>query len=284
MFFPGAGLYGEGVIRAARLTAIEDLLEQHQVLSTTELADELGVSVVTVRRDLDDLDGSGRIERVFGGARLVGQPGQDRLSAYVGPGAAAADVVDEPFDHVLARNAATKRSLARAAAQLVAEGETVFLDIGTTTFELARALAGRRLTVVTASLGVVDVLGPSPDVELVVLGGDYNKQYRCTEGPSVVQALATLQIDRVFLGCSGISDRGMVRDTDAGQVAIKRAAVRCGAPVTLLADASKLPGVGVYSALDLALVDQLVTDADRAALTEHLRAAPEHTPAEILTA
>lgn len=260
------------------------------MLSTKELAEHLGVSLVTVRRDLDGLDAEGRIERVFGGARLVS-------AAAAEPGMAAApaaepepreltreaQTLDDPFDDVLTRNPAAKRAIASRAAGLIRDGETVFLDIGTTVYELARALADRRLTVVTASLGVIDLLGPAPEVELVVLGGDYNKRYRCTQGPAVAEAISLLQIDRVVLGCSGISDRGAVRDTDARQTVIKRAAAASGAPVALLADSTKFPGVGAYTALDLSSIDHLVTDIGTDHLAGHLAPGSAHGPTEVLT-
>lgn len=285
------------MIRAARISAIESLLRQHGVLSTQQLADALGISTATVRRDLDGLDADGGIERVFGGARLRGEgadaagtttpvpagvPGAHSAPSTSGaagsPGTAAApgptagvhadgaaalpSAADEPFDEVLTRNAENKRSIARRAADLVSEGETVFIDVGTTTYEFARLLVDHTLTVVTNSLGVVNVLSGAEGIDLIVLGGTYNREYRCTQGPGVSDVLDSLEIDRIVLGCSGISDRGAIRDTDARQASIKRTAARTGGETMLLADSSKFPGIGAYTALSIEGMDRLVTDTE----------------------
>ncbi|WP_157773319.1 DeoR/GlpR family DNA-binding transcription regulator [Brachybacterium vulturis] len=252
------------MIRVARLDAIEFMLHKQKVVSTHEIVDVLGVSGATARRDLDDLVAEGRVERVHGGARLPehedeadpapGAVPDEDLSAEEPP------EVDELFHEVLARNSAVKRALARAAAALVGDGETLFLDIGTTTYELASCLVGRQLTVVTNSLGVVDALSASQRGNLVVLGGEYNREYRCTQGRSVQQELRELHIDRAFLGCAGITDLGVVRDNDARQAVIKQAAAECSGETTVLADSSKIPGIGAYTALELASVDRLVID------------------------
>lgn len=297
------------VIKAARISAIESLLRQHGVLSTQQLADALGISTATVRRDLDGLDADGGIERVFGGARLRGEgadaagtttsvpagvPGMQSApgssGAARGPGtgsvpgtaavagtaavpgpaagvhadgsAALPSAADEPFDEVLTRNAENKRSIARRAAELISEGETVFIDVGTTTYEFARLLVDHTLTVVTNSLGVVNVLSGAEGIDLIVLGGTYNREYRCTQGPGVSDVLDSLEIDRIVLGCSGISDRGAIRDTDARQASIKRTAARTGGETMLLADSSKFPGIGAYTALSIEGMDRLVTDSE----------------------
>ncbi|WP_299301678.1 DeoR/GlpR family DNA-binding transcription regulator [uncultured Brachybacterium sp.] len=252
------------MIRVARLDAIESMLQEQKVVSTHEIVDVLKVSGATARRDLDDLVAEGRVVRVHGGAKLPENAEEDpsSLDAEVTEGSTPHEAaeVDEPFHEVLTRNSALKRTLARAAAALVADGETLFLDIGTTTYELARCLLDRPLTVVTNSLGVVDVLSASQRGKLVVLGGEYNREYRCTQGRSVQEELRELHIDRAFLGCAGITELGIVRDNDARQAAIKRAAAECSGETTVLADSSKIPGIGAYTALELASVDRLVID------------------------
>ncbi|WP_394214912.1 DeoR/GlpR family DNA-binding transcription regulator [Brachybacterium vulturis] len=252
------------MIRVARLDAIESMLHEQKVVSTHEIVDILGVSGATARRDLDDLVAEGRVERVHGGARLPEHEDEEDPAPGAVPEetlpAAEPPEVDELFHEVLARNSAVKRTLARAAAALVADGETLFLDVGTTTYELAGCLVGRPLTVVTNSLGVVDVLSASQRGNLVVLGGEYNREYRCTQGRSVQQELRELHIDRAFLGCAGITDLGVVRDNDARQAVIKQAAAECSGETTVLADSSKIPGIGAYTALELASVNRLVID------------------------
>lgn len=269
------------MIRAARLSAIEDLLRERHVLSTAQLAEELKVSSATARRDLQHLDEAGRIDRVFGGAQLRttgsgrsgGSFGNDGSSstapeepANAGESAAsdAGDPDDQgrddPFDEVLARNSAAKRAIASAAVELIRDGETVFIDAGTTTYEFARLLASRSLTVVTNSLGIVSLLGEAEGIDLIVLGGAYNREYRSTQGKSVRDALGTLLIDRAVIGCAGITESGEIRDTDQRGAAVKLAAIGRAGSAMLLADASKFPGRGAYTALDLTQITEIVTD------------------------
>lgn len=255
------------MIKAARLSEIENLLRDHAVLATQEIADALDVSTATVRRDLDALSSTGRIERLFGGARIISRERVpiETASGVIGGGFGGGDeraiAVDEPFDQVAARNAESKARLAHAAAAMVRPGDTIYLDIGTTASGIAGFLTAHDLTVATSSLSIVDRLAGREGVDLILLGGEFNAAYRCTQGATVERELRALQVDRVFLGCSGISERGAVRDTDAVQARVKRAAVATGAEVILLADSTKLPGTGAHQALDLSDISRLVTDA-----------------------
>lgn len=256
------------MIRVARLDAIESMVREHHVVSTQQIADALAISGTTVRRDLEDLVGANRVERVHGGARAKKDASRNRS---VEDGASVASTssaesepidggIDDPFHEVLSRNSAVKQALAQAAAEQIEDAQTLFLDIGTTTYELARLLVGRQLTVVTSSLGVVDLLAAESQVKVVVLGGEYNREYRCTQGPSVLDGLRDLHIDCAVLGCAGITETGVVRDTDSRQAAVKRAAVAASGAAVLLADSSKIPGVGAYTALELSAMDRLITE------------------------
>lgn len=253
------------MIRAARLEAIENMVLEHHVVSTQQIAAELAISGTTARRDLEDLVASGRVERVHGGARSLTAPATvpseaERPSAAATPGEDESTGVDDPFHEVLRRNSRIKQALAEAAAAEFTDGQTLYLDIGTTTYELARRLMNLDLTVVTSSLEVIQLLSAAPQVNLVVLGGEFNRDYRCTQGPRVLEGLTDLHIDCAVLGCAGITEGGVVRDTDSRQAMIKRAAATASSRTVLLADASKVPGVGAYTALDISEVDRLVTE------------------------
>ncbi|MCI1748938.1 MAG: DeoR/GlpR family DNA-binding transcription regulator [Acidipropionibacterium sp.] len=250
------------MIQAARLTAIEELLRERSVLSTGEIAGTLGISAATARRDLRSLDDAGLIERVFGGARLrdAGASEKDPGMGQSPGGDVRGRVLDEPFDEVLARNSEAKQAIARTAAGLIEDGETVFLDAGTTTYELARLLRQRSLTVATNSLGIVNLLGEAERIDLIVLGGVYNREYRSMQGGSVRDGLRSLLIDCAVIGCSGVTDDGEVRDTDERAAQVKAAAVHRATQSVLVADASKFPGTGAFTALSLGSITHIVTD------------------------
>jgi DeoR/GlpR family transcriptional regulator of sugar metabolism len=202
------------------------------------LAERLGVSQATMRRDLVQLDREGRLTRVYGGAM-------------------AAD--DEPFAHVAAERAGDKDAVARRAAGLVADGDTVLLDIGTTAHRLARHLRDRALTVITSSLAVYDELKDADDVQLVLLGGVVRRSYHSMVGFLTEDALRQVHADTVFLGTSGVRGDGHVMDSTGVEVPVKRAMVAAGDRVVLLADAGKFPGSGLARVCGPDALDVVVT-------------------------
>src|SRR6218665_1886187 len=142
--------------------------------SVQDLSDWLSVSPATIRRDLNALGGSGRLQRVRGGGRALDD----------GNGGERQDEPEErPFYEGAESSHASKHRVAKRAAQLVSDGDIVLLDIGTTTALIARELRGRRVTIVTASIAVLDELRDDPAVELVLLGGTLRRSYRSLVGP-----------------------------------------------------------------------------------------------------
>ena len=190
------------------------------------LAESLGVSIATVRRDLVQLDEEGLLKRVYGGAATV----EDR---------------DEPFADVAAVRADEKDAIARRCADLVKDGETVLLDIGTTAHRVARQLRGRSLTVITSSLAVVEELQDEETVQLVLLGGVLRRDYRSLIGFLTEDNLRQVHADRLFLGTSGVRPDGQVMDTTVVEVPVKRAMIAASDHVVLVADVGKFPGTGM---------------------------------------
>ena len=235
------------MIKEARQRALLEQLRAHQVASTATLSEALDVSTATVRRDLDELSSLGLIVRVFGGARLASEN-------------PLAEKVDDPFDEVLARGDEGKRSMAGLVARRIAANSTVFLEAGTTTYRVAEKLMGHDLTVVTNSLRIADLLAPDPGTDLIMLGGHVNREDMSVQGSTTTAEVANLQIDVAVLGCSGVGERGIVRDTDPRGREIKLAARGQASRVILVAGHDKFPGIGAYNAIDMADVDLLVTD------------------------
>ena len=131
-------------------------------------------------------------------------------------------------------------------------------------YECARYLKDQQhedLVIVTCSLPVVELFVDSPEVSLVVLGGEYNHHYHCTQGTNVVREMADLHIDRAFVGTSGITDAGVIRDTDSQQASVKYSAVQSSQHSVVVADASKFPGIGAFRALDISEVDHMYVTA-----------------------
>jgi DeoR/GlpR family transcriptional regulator of sugar metabolism len=215
-------------VRHQRHLEIVRRLKVHGVTSVEDLASSFGVSASTIRRDLQLLDATGQLVRVNGGAV---SPADD------------ADL-SRPFATVAAAHVESKRAIARRAAYLVRDGATVLLDIGTTTQLLARELRGRRVTVVTASLAVLDALRDDPLVELVLLGGFVRRPYHSMVGVLTEDALRQVHADIAFIGASGVRGDGAVLDTTLVEVPVKRALLGAADRTVLLADSHKFPGTG----------------------------------------
>jgi DeoR/GlpR family transcriptional regulator of sugar metabolism len=212
--------------------------------TVAQLAADVGVTPSTIRRDLARLARDGRLVRTYGGAAIT-----DRVRHAV-----AADPTRE-----------AKRRIARAAAGLVADGATIAIGSGTTALEFARAIADRRLTVITNALDVANVLLDRDGIELIVLGGVVRPRMHSMLGHLAEIATAELRADTLFMGIGAISvEQGLMNDS-VPEILIDRALRRMARSVVVLADASKLGQVAPGFVFGLDEVDVLVTD-DGAAL------------------
>lgn len=227
------------VLTTTRRESILAELQSSGEVSVTLLADRFGVSTSTIRRDLNTLSKQGRLQRVRGG------------------GAIEPDA--RPFATVASDRASVRAQLGERAAGLVKDRDIVILDIGTTVAQVARYLRGRPVTVVTASLAVVDVLRDDPVVELVMLGGVFRRSYLSFVGSLPEQALAQITADICFLGASGIRDDGSVLDSTSTEVPVKRAILTSSERRVLVVDEDKFPGSGLLTVCGPGQIDAIVT-------------------------
>src|SRR3954451_23887551 len=207
----------------------------------SDLAESFGVSEMTVRRDLHALARAGKLERVHGGA----------VDHEREPGFSQIEV--ERFD--------VKDRLGAAAAALVEDGQTVMIDIGTSTLQMARHLHGKKITVVTTNLAVMEELLPDPDIELVLPGGIVRRNYRSLVGVLAEDSLRQLKSDIAFIGCSGVDAEMGVWDTTMIEVPIKRLMIAGADLVVLIADVAKFAMTGVVRVCGPESIDHVVTDA-----------------------
>ncbi|WP_329568122.1 DeoR/GlpR family DNA-binding transcription regulator [Streptomyces sp. NBC_01361] len=221
--------------------------------SVGDLSEQLAASPATIRRDLVKLEEDGLLTRVHGGAVI--------------------EEGDQPFAEVAEVRTAEKDAIAAHAASLVEDGQTVLLDIGTTSYRAARQLHGRQLTVITSNLVVYEELADDSGIELVLLGGMVRREYRSLVGFLTEDNLRQLHADWLFLGTSGIRPDGQVMDTTVVEVPVKRAMIAASDRTVLLADASKFPGTGMAKvcgpdSLDVAVTNSSAPTTTCAALTE----------------
>lgn len=234
-------LYSSSMLVPQRRSAILDLVREQGGATVADLARRLEVSESTIRRDLNHLDRQGKLQRVRGG------------------GAAEAD--EQPFSHVAVRSAPGKDRIGAAAARLVRDRDVVLIDIGTTCAAAARHLRGRKITVVTASLAVVDELREDRAVELIVLGGLLRPSYLSLVGALPLQALAQLSADVAFMGTSGLRPDGMVLDSTGTEVPIKHAIREAAERTCLLATTDKFPGSGLLPVCPATELQAVITTA-----------------------
>lgn len=240
------------MLQAERRRRIVAELELRPAVSVAELAELLSTSEMTIRRDLTALSAEGRLHKVHGGA--LPATGHDRPAAV---------------RSVL--NVVAKRAIATAAAARVPDGATLALDSGTTVGMLARALRGRRLTVVTTSLIVLRELGEQPEVALHLVGGRYRPDTESVCGPQAAAALGDYSADVAFVAASAVGD-GAFFNYYPEDAAIQRRMIEIGRRAWLLADASKLSAVAVGRVGSLADLAGVITDASASeAQVEELR-------------
>lgn len=223
------------------------MVEAREVIKTSEIATELGVSEMTVRRDLDALTELGLVRRVRGGA----MPAAGRHRA------------EPPFEQSRRDRAAEKERVGIAAARLVQPGDTVILDVGTTTLQLARHLHGREgLTVVTNNLAVYEELLDDEAIDIVMLGGLVRRNYRSLVGFLTEDSLAGIRADLAFIGISGLSEDLRLFDTTVEEIPAKRVMLRAAKCAVLLADGAKFGGGGLGWVADIDSVDIVITTDD----------------------
>lgn len=237
------------MLSTERHSAILEQLAQRRVVAVDDLSTRLGVSPSTIRRDLDALDTAGLLRRVRGGGTVVVSPG-DSLDDTVH----YRDIARVRHEH--------HDRIGAAAANLVQDGQVVILDIGTTSAAVARHLRGRPVTIVSASVGVLDELRDEAQPELIMLGGIFRPTYLSLVGPMTEQALRSVRADIAFLGTSGVTANLTVLDSTGAEVPIKHAIMREATKSVLVATADKFPGAGVYSVCSATDFDAVITSAD----------------------
>jgi DeoR/GlpR family transcriptional regulator of sugar metabolism len=230
---------------ANRLDLTLRLVQGSDRVSVSELSHRLGVSEMTVRRDLDALERQGLVRRVHGGA-VATRPREE------GGGFTAR----EPWQ------AATKERLGEAVAALVEPGSRVLLDAGTTTVHVAEHLAARQpLTVTALSLQTAARLADRPGIELLVVGGRSRPGEHSLVGPLALRTLASLSFDCFVMSIGGVHAQQGWSEFSLEDAAVKQAGLAQSARTVAVADATKL-GVRAFSQVaPLDAVDCFVTDA-----------------------
>jgi len=229
--------------KLARHARILEIAAQEGGVSVTELARQMGTSLMTIRRDLEELAKGGKLRRTHGGGIPV-EP----------------DVARFHFSRKQHICSAQKRAIAREAASLVKPGMAVSLDTGTTTLAVARELSGiKGLTVLTSSLPVASVLHQRAECDLVLLGGAARRNSPDLVGPLTEDNLKRFRVNLAIMGADAITRDGSFAN-DTGVARICRAMAENAEGVVLVADSSKFGRTAFARCLGLDEIDHLITD------------------------
>ncbi len=231
---------------AQRRQRIVEFLRIHGAVTVAQLEQALGVSISTLRRDLDALAAEGEVDRTHGGALLRHQG----YSAFEPDARAAGEL--SPRE---------KQAIGAAAAALLEPRQSVVFDSGSTVLEAARAAVRRNiaLTAVTNDLSIAQVLGASPLVQVHVLGGVLRPGSATLTGDALIEAVRVIRADVLLCGAHAVTD-GVLTETSADVAVTKRALVRCATARTLLVDGSKFRPRTFMQVCALGEFQSLITD------------------------
>jgi DeoR/GlpR family transcriptional regulator of sugar metabolism len=225
----------------SRREKILEMVRTHGFVSIPDLRDAFEVSESTIRRDLEALEENGEAKRTHGGVFSTGPSSSVRQFGSKGG------------------TWEKKRSIAIAAASLIEDHETVLLDGGSTTYELARQLVGRPLQIVTNSLPVANLFASSDTVELVLLGGAVHHKTGVTLGSYANEMLRSLNVQKAFLSVAGINPKGFY-NSNMLLVETERMMMQCADQVLIIADSTKFGRSSLARLCDWTQVHTLVSD------------------------
>jgi DeoR/GlpR family transcriptional regulator of sugar metabolism len=236
----------------SRRESVLQLLKQNTSASIGEIADQFHVSQMTIRRDVQKLVEAGQVIRIPGGVRIERWHGMERS-----------------FLERLEKMSPAKRSIGRAAAALIQDGQSIVLDSGTTTLYVARELRSRHnISVITFSLAALEELASAEEIRVELTGGVYRASSHDLIGRGVADSLKSIYADCVLFGAAAVSfTRGvMVHDPDA-----QREMLQAGRQKVLLVDSSKIGIEATYrlcgaEECDLFVTDSMIPEADLARL------------------
>jgi DeoR/GlpR family transcriptional regulator of sugar metabolism len=225
-----------------RRQRVLDLVGAKGFVALADLAGAIQVSESTIRRDLDYWHQQGVIRRTHGGA------------IYVGDGSPLPPLEDRSSSQL-----EEKQAIARAAVARIRDGDTVLLDGGTTTLEVARLLVGRSVQIVTNSLPIANLFATNRETDLVILGGYVYPKTGVALGPLTVRMMEDIHVHQTILSVGGITSKGLF-NSNLLLVETERQMMRCADEVVVVADHTKVGRPALAFLCQLADVDTLIID------------------------
>ncbi len=228
-----------------RREKILEMIREDGHAKVFQLSKIFKVTEVTIRQDLEKLEKDGFVEREHGGAYLKDI------------GLNVKNITLQNQEHL-----PEKEAIARKAIELISDGDTIILDSGSTTTEIAKLIRGyKNLTVITNSLNIALILGADPEVNLVVTGGEFKAPTLSLTGQKAADFFADLHVDKLFLATAGITLKSGLTYPSISDICVKKAMIESANVVYLVADSSKIGKSSFASLGALSLIDYLITDS-----------------------
>ena len=234
------------MLAVERAGYIMDALSKKKIVLVAELSKELKVSEETIRKDLEKLEKQGKLQKVHGGAYLnEGYSNETPVSVRA-----------EIFQDV-------KDKLAEGCMKFIEEKETIFLDCSTTIYHLAKQLVNyeKKLTVVTNSLMSAAKLALNPNIRLILLGGELNREAAAFDGYTVFEALERYHIDKVFLSPSGLDGKFGMTDYTQEQADLRRKVLQEAGECICVSDDTKIGEKGTYIVGGIDKISHLILES-----------------------
>jgi len=222
------------------------LLKKEKRASVNELSEKFDVSRATIRRDLSELEKNGFIRRTHGGAILSGS-----------------SKLEPTFKEKEDKLAPEKKSIGKKAAEIIKNGDTIFIDAGTTTKYIIDNLKNKKdLTIVTHALHIINKINEiNLDCELVVVGGIFKWSTEAMVGPMAEDYLRKLRVDKSFIGLNGFTLNSAATTPDLREAKIKEIALEIAGENFLLFDQSKWEEIYFYKFAELSQINFIITDS-----------------------
>ena len=236
---------GRVKLKIERINKIHELLKEKNNITIDRLCETFNVSKNTIRRDIDELERAGLIRKVYGGIIL-----NDQLNALF-----------EPFTSRETRNIQAKQKIANIATSLVKDGDVIYIDSGTTTMHMIPCLANKNhITIVTASIHVIDVATSYNNLSVIATGGIVYNPSKAFVGPNVISCIKNCNFSKVFLASTGISIEHGATNGSPFEYEIKQRVVQKKCPKFLLVDSTKLDKASLMTFCELREFDYIVMD------------------------
>lgn len=241
-----------------RRQKILEMIKEDGHAKVLQLSKIFKVTEVTIRQDLEKLEKEGFVEREHGGAFLKN--------------------VDIQVKSISLQNQdflAEKAAIAKKALEHIHDGDTIILDSGSTTTEIARNIRGfKNLTVITNALNIALMLGADPGINLIVTGGEFKAPTLSLTGQKAADFFDKLHVDKLFLATAGITLKSGLTYPSISDIVVKRAMIECTDVVYLVADSSKIgkssfASLGALSLIDYLITDEKIAEKDIAMMKEH---------------